>query len=169
MNGMLTFLMQVKLLDFNPVLATTSPLLFTWEELGFDHCAEAARLEQDKSQVLSQKCLTATTTQAQEHGGEVDRRCRDYEPGNESDQQAACSIGLSTDSGKDAHEGDDQFVRNERLSNHPEIRVVTEVNGIQPNMPTYGVPYDLIDNSETSAYSDLIEKLRERQIQEVQD
>lgn len=39
----------VRLIDFNPVGGTTSPLLFSWEELGLDDCEnQAGPLRHDK-------------------------------------------------------------------------------------------------------------------------
>ncbi len=47
-----------------------------------------------------------------------------------------------------------------------EFRVVMEPNRVQPNMPMFGVPYDLVDNSEGGAYSDLLQKLQEQQLRQ---
>ena len=47
-----------------------------------------------------------------------------------------------------------------------EFRILTQPNRVQPNMPTYGVPYDLVDHSEGGAYSDLLQKLQEQQLRQ---
>ena len=82
------------------------------------------------------------------------------------DQQEANMEALQPPSNREtpAETGKPSQVRGR--SEQIELRIVTEVNRVQPNMPTHGVPYDMIDVSETSAYSDLIEKLRQKQLQE---
>ena len=49
-----------------------------------------------------------------------------------------------------------------------EFRVVTELNRVQPHLPTFGVPYDLVDNSEGGAYHELLQRLQETQLQQQQ-
>ena len=49
-----------------------------------------------------------------------------------------------------------------------EFRVVTEPNRVQPHLPTFGVPYDLVDNSEGGAYHELLQRFQETQLQQQQ-
>ena len=167
-NGILKVFMQVKLLDFNSILGTTNPLLFSWEELGFHHPANATGSEQDGSQQPSQNCSPSPATQAQKPAEDIGRRNGGHEPGKVTDQVAHGEASFPS-SCKDIVEEEERHLHDERLAKKLEIRVVTEANRVQPNMPTYGVPYDLIDTSETSAYTDLIEKLRDREMQDSQD
>lgn len=160
-------MVQVKLVDFNPILGTTNPLLFTWEELGLYQHAIPAGNEQDRNQSSLQPGPPADTPQPQSMKEDIDE-IRDLESDKADDEHVPETGNLFSSSCEDACEGDKEPGRSGRLLSHLEIRVVTEPNKIQPNMPTYGVPYELIDNSETSPYNDMIEKLRDRQIQESQ-
>lgn len=159
--------MQVKLLDFNPVLGTTNPLLFTWAELGFTPNALLAAIKQDNINGASPPCLEASDLQQSRTPTGNSDGDGDHEPGTANTQEESLSEASSSITSRESHEQINEPVQAERTPDQIEIRIVTEVNKIQPNMPTYGVPYDLIDNSETSAYSDLIEKLKERQTQDV--
>lgn len=172
-------LLQAKLLDFNPIFGTTSPLLFTWEELGYaaqnsmssggiaTHVTtlRGSPLEDDQEQ---SKGLQDKSNESPDYRADRGRE------GTGSQATGSNSIGREglqltrTDSG--------ECNRPQALGNclshvpqaDPEFRIVLESNKVQPSMPLYGVPFDLIDNSDSSPYSDLIETLKQRHISESQ-
>lgn len=158
----------MKLIDFNPIFGTTSPLLFNWEDLGYTQaCANPENMNGSSS----------LGTNAREHvdtGGASSSSVQDGGPGALRESAAeAPPLGrhhhgrIEQNQGEEV-EGDLKETAgtssSEESSADCEIRVLLQANKVQPAMPTSGVPFDLIDNSSDSAYTDLIERLRERQV-----
>lgn len=146
-------LLQVKLVDFNPVGGTTSPLLFSWDQLGYGAAEspdrhENAAHEPQNAEARGNGAAMEGPLQARENGstgnagseanGAVDRRGEGAQAGLLESQGVL-------------------------------FRIVEEPNRVQPNMPMYGVPFDMVDTSEGSAVDDLLQRLREAQLQETSE
>lgn len=165
--------LQVKLLDFNPIYGSTNPLLFSWAELGYAEkrdCIEPGgrngRETEDSHDVGSTKeagCakLVSEKLPRVQTPPRADSHVWQSNDAHNSNDMGRTDCGhchASSVNADDTAEG----TGHDRIS--VEFRVVTEPNKVQPNMPLYGVPFDMIDSSENSAYSDLVEKLREKQM-----
>lgn len=177
---------QVRLIDFNPIGGTTNPLLFAWEELGYaDQAACQAAPEnngtpmwpdtEDRlSPVASQGPDLAESSEAAQPASQARScaaqsavGCRADNPEgsrsiSEEEARAAVSLPLSNAC------GDLQRAGVGSLSGI-EFRIVTEPNRVQPMLPTYGVPYDLIDESAGGACNELLQRLQEVQQQQTKD
>lgn len=151
-------LLQVKLLDFNPVFGTTSPLLFTWQELGY--VSEGHGREGINEEPPAVLCSTEEAWLQHESNPEGGSQCNcsrnseksDIAKGSDWDSLASERSESTADALQPANSTEDKEC--------VQLRVVLEANKVQPNMPMYGVPFDLIDNSDTGACTDLVEKLR---------
>ena len=136
-------LLQVKLLDFAPAGPPTNPLLFSWEELGYQ--------QQDSAAVTTNQASSSQETSPSRNGlhGSADSLETEPRPGGKLPQMETGSNNCldSRDSGDNKEDIDD-----------PVFKIVEDENCVQPNLPQYGVPYDMI---EEGMYEDLLSKLQQ--------
>lgn len=213
--------MQVRLLDFNPIGGTTSPLLFTWQELGYAGCEQSSQAgkkprapttvsgvltEPDGAVVASPDDLSyrqhAQVSEAASISREIEEQNRTQEGGSccgaEEGSREECKVqseakgdleslltergvrleagsssweqilGSSSESASSVQNGEGGSRRlepgNGECHAGLDFRIVLETNRVQPNMPTFGVPFDLVDRSEGGACDELLQKLREVQL-----
>ena len=204
-------------MDFNPICSTTSPLLFTWDMLGYSAVPASAPSASDADTPCDERTEVAGSdrqlqsradgAEASETGGgtNVPRVSNGsqsingeaggggHDAARNGDRGAPAGgvgqrdiIGTPGPArlappGRDASHARDEsehgngngiaaaamsaatrgvavegFVGSAGI----QFRVVTEPNRVQPNMPTFGVPFDLVDNSEGGAYAQLLQHLQ---------
>lgn len=131
--------MQVKLIDFSPIGGTTSPLLFSWSELGYTTSSDS---EQDGVQE-NDKNLSENVTKK--------RSSENLSTTPEDRLSQDNLLSDNSESSEDLHESEEE--------EHDSIlfRFVEEGNSMQINLPQYGVPYDMIQEG---MYEDLLGKLQ---------
>lgn len=157
---------RVRLVDLNPVNGSTAPLLFSWEELGFDGLGggEAEdRLE--------------TRTSCRDSGAEADATAPAAPPsaylGQLRQAQASArkqhaveelETGLEARmhvSQPDSKESASAPATSPARSTVPEFRFVREgETPMRPSAAMYGIPYDFVDASEGSALATLLEQAK---------
>ena len=177
--------MQIRLLDFNPVGGAISPLLFTWEELGYP-VGSSDKPELDHPQSLSAEALSAQ---------------QDLQPATESHADALGPISTQRESPPEAasHSTNGQA---DSASASPESRLqltaraadmgtengnghgngdAAEQAGIlvrfaepgssmlRPASALYGAPYDMADLSEGSAISEMLRKMQTQEQKALQE
>ena len=147
MDVYVTKKMRVRIMDFNPVAGTTQPLLFRWDELPYNlssHFDEKSgnsmsviylAVQQIPGLVLTCICLLSSH----------DPACLSLRPlpvyAVEEDQSSSI-----------VPPRDDEV----------DVRFVTDTLAIQPGERiSYGVPYDLVDNSEGSALGEMLRQLEQ--------
>ena len=164
----------MKLLDFNPIFGSTNPLLFTWEELGYTGGVTAS-IPHTKSLAESDKSNSKSKLMdSPELQDNVENSAHRLHDSSENGKGALSNLGSDDHSAlqhsiEPCVDKEDYGEDSSDEASEVEFRVVLESNKVQPNMPLYGVPFDMIDASEGSAYSDLIEKLREKQLKDAED
>jgi hypothetical protein len=174
-------LLQVKIIDFNVVGGSTHPLLFTWEELSYQlnsptEPADPEKGDRDASAAVQQNNLaegnSINPAQNPSHASQPAERDSTSQQSRQGDVPAVAAYpNPSTDSEatlwRDQGDvGPGELEEGVECSTGIEFRIVTEPNRVQPNMPMFGVPYDLVDNSEGGAYSDLLQKLQDQQLRQ---
>lgn len=127
------------MLDFSPVGGTTTPLLFSWEELGYT--------DEEENGYLTEV---------------VTGMCDAHSPGNPSDDENRL-IDQSLADGQ--RSGLDHKPTDQRPSSIL-FRVVQEENRVQPNFPQGGVPYDMVQED---VYEDLLAKLQRSALHQDQE
>ena len=176
--------MQVKLIDFSPIGGTTSPLLFSWEELDYEigtdqnyEATESSLKSDDNLAQLSnpsghEVCEISRSSMNENGCGEIPidgehmRSMRDSMDPEIGDAQDIDSREVNSEIRCNVPSAEAHFVKSDsNLRDLPEVefRVVTEENRIQPNMPQYGIPYDMIQEG---MYEDLLEKLQRNTIEQ---
>lgn len=171
----------MKVIDFNVVGGSTHPLLFTWDKLNYrleppteatppNSGSHGAFPPQSGSSAQNLTTVPQASSRSSQPGkrdstaqrsgrGDLERVYGHPSPGLEKD-----GIGGGA---RDEAEGESGGSGSEvEYSAGVEFRIVTEPNRVQPNMPMFGVPYDLVDNSEGGAYSDMLQKLQEQQLRQ---
>lgn len=134
-------------MDFSPAGASTNPLLFTWEELGYQQQAatDTALLGVENSHRASEGVTRIT----EGHGtgiGHKDHCNGASEPHTARENDAYCPE-----------------MRDSEVVGALPFRIVEDENGIQPNMPQYGVPYDMIQQG---MYEDLLSRLQASELEQ---
>ncbi len=174
---------QVRLIDFNPIGGTTSPLLFDWDELPYAHIApDAASAHAGGSASGHDRCdegpLSRRQLQSEREaagGASPAAHC----PATEHAGRAMDSAGLQPDLGvcraagmtrtpEAAPEGGESVQRQREdasrdggvLGGEVEFRVVMEPADLRPNPAACRAPFDFADTGAGGAQADLLRKLQ---------
>lgn len=137
---------SIKLIDFNPVYGTTSPLLFSWEELQWStsRMTGAAEIsEEDPPESMRENGgLSFGALCLSDHAKTVESSCNDDRLRNDAGSQ-------EEDPTRNALADDPSGI---------EMRLIAEDTPIRPVKAVYGIPYDFIDMEEGSALSSLLKE-----------
>ena len=161
----------MRLIDFNPIGGTTSPLLFDWDELPYTMPAPSPRSNEPESS----SSAAANSTESMANGtGERPTVAASptRQPGEEEISASAGEATADERAGRvGSHEGSNgsasgdtrALQQGEAASGWPgEIQFRLNRGGavVRPNVAAYGAPFDMVDNSEGSAISDLLRRLQ---------
>jgi hypothetical protein len=136
----------VKLIDFNPLGGTTSPLLFTWEELLPTQQAPHADAVNEDVRVWGG---TDPGHQQQEQGGGTD-------PGHQQQEQGGGGKTSRQQQGWDGSSG------------QVELKIVDKEPPMRPTKALYGLPFDFVDSSEGAPMEALLREMQQQQQQQQQ-
>ena len=176
---------QIRLLDFNPVGGATSPLLFTWEELGYPENSPSDHPEPHQAQSASaEPRLAQLNTEHAAEGNEASSglAARETEAAHEAPHsmsgQADSAAAVSQDTLQHAKQATDNSAGNGNGNGHgcsvehAEILVRFAEPGssmLRPASALYGAPYDMADLSEGSAISEMLRKMETQEQSDTQE
>ncbi len=160
--------LQVRLIDFNPIGGTTSPLLFDWAELPYALPSSAD--EPDSSSA-------ATTAESPESmtNDTGDRSAEEASPVRQPGEQPSASEGGASSPDRAGERGPSHAESNGTASGSGiteegaagngwpgeiEFRLNTDGAVMRPSVAAYGAPFDMVDNSDGSAISELLRRLQ---------
>ncbi len=184
--------MQIRLLDFNPIGGANSPLLYTWEELGYHLGSPSDQHESDQPQSasaephLAQLDSEPSPEDHEPYAGSSWPASRQNErmheanshsmkvqadsaaaPSGDTLQHAGHAVSAGTVNGNGHGHGHGTGSSAE----HAEILVRFAEPGssmFRPASALYGAPYDMADLSEGSAISEMLRKMQTQENEEPQ-
>lgn len=165
---------QVRLIDFNPIGGTTSPLLFDWAELNYSlptqHAFSSEHNEPSASNGHSAtegtpngRCSPLTEAVSPSSGPQDEPS--DCVTGS-SQSLAGSLAGVSSQGGRHVHTGAAGELESVEGVQQGEIlfRLNTDGAVMRPSLAAYGAPYDMVDTSDGSAISDLLSRLHTEEV-----
>ena len=183
--------MQIRLLDFNPIGGATSPLLYTWEELGYHVDSPSDQHDSDQPQSASaephlaqlqvqsaiEDCKPHASSSGSSSGPAPRQNEGMHDTGfrgtNRQADSAAAQSGYTRQ-----HAGHAVSVEAVTGNGHgngcsaeQEILVRFAEPGrsmLRPASALYGAPYDMADLSEGSAISEMLRKMQTQEHEEPQ-
>jgi hypothetical protein len=152
---------QVRLVDFNPIGGTTSPLLFDWDELSYSLAGTAAShgTQLSAAAAILRRDEEPDPVHVPEPGFAA------HINGNGHACGVACPLGGADKlAGADTGEESSASVHQHRdvssaASSEIMFRFNTHGARVAPSTAVYGAPYDMVDCSDGSALSALLQKL----------
>lgn len=164
-RGVLACCLQVRLMDFNPVGGTTSPLLFNWDELPFELPAGTAAAEptlaaHEQPAVETSCSGVELTAAATDSSVPQERSCPCGSP--------TATASSSTSRGEaEENQGNDwnglggnEHEVGQGGSNEILFRLATADSRLRPSAAVYGAPFEMADLSKGGAIDALISKLQ---------
>ncbi|CAL8471972.1 g11514 [Coccomyxa elongata] len=161
---------KVRLIDFNPIGGTTSPLLFDWAELPYSLPTQpASSSAHDEPSASGGKDST---------GAPPNGRCAPppEAAGPPSGPQGEPSQGEESTSGRTAEvlsqvgrHASDRADARENMGERGQqgdilFRLNTDGAVMRPSSAAYGAPYDMVDTSDGSAISELLRRLQTEEV-----
>ena len=163
-------------MDFNPIGGTTSPLLFDWAELPYTLSSPSPR--SDELQSSGSAAAVAESTDSIANGtGDTSADAASpvrpsgggssASPGVETEEQTAGGVSSHEGSNGSASGNGNAHEHGEAASGWPgeiEFRLNTGGAVMRPSVAAYGAPFDMVDNSEGSAISELLRRLQTEEV-----
>jgi hypothetical protein len=131
----------VRIIDFNPIADTTSPLLFTWEQLPYSWPRPAAAAQADASEAAAAAAAAAAEGATSTTNGHA--------------QAAAPAAASEEDEGSSSEAGSD--------SDLIDFRVVGDAGMVQPGArQACGMPFDMLSLQDVGAIGDIISMMQQQ-------
>lgn len=147
---------HVKVLDFNPITSTTSPLLFSWDDLPYQHMKQQQQQEQTEEEDEQQQQQPEQLEQQQQPQQQQQQE-EQRQPGSLEGQprQQDTDSDEATDSDEESSIEDVPFL------------LVDDSGMIQPGQrQACGMPFDMLQLQDSM--DDIIELMRRQQRQQQQ-
>ena len=179
--------MQIRLLDFNPIGGATSPLLYTWEELGYhadppseqhesdqplSASAEPHLAQQANSQPATEECGPHASSSGR---ASWQNECMHEAVSHSMDGQADSAAAQSGDTlqhkavSVGAVNGNGHGIGSSVEESEILVRFADAGSSmLRPASALYGAPYDMADLSEGSAISEMLRKMQTQDHEELQ-
>ncbi len=161
---------QVRLIDFNPIGGTTSPLLFDWAELRYSLPSHpASRTAHDEHSASNGIDPTGSTTNGT-HASPAEAAGSSSRPRGEPPEGKGGPSGGAAEVLSQAQRQASSSAVGEQESietgQQGEIlfRLNTDGAVMGPSSAVYGAPYDMVDTSDGSAISELLRRLQTEEV-----
>ncbi len=161
---------QVRLIDFNPIGGTTSPLLFDWAELPYSlpsHPASSSAHDEPSASdgkdpigaTPNGRCAPPPEAAGPSSGPQG-------EPSQGEESFSGTTAEVSSQVGRHASNraGAQENVEEGGQQADIMFRLNTDGAVMRPSSAAYGAPYDMVDISDGSAISELLRRLQTEEI-----
>lgn len=155
---------QVRLLDFNPIGGTTSPLLFDWEELPYSIASPPSPPEASSNAAEHTAGTVADSHDSEAH--DAASHSAAAAPGSQGRPEATAHANgrpSSTNGGATASESfgaREEGGAGRKGAEEIFFRLNTGGAVLRPMSAAYGAPYDMVDTSDGSAISEMLRQLQ---------